>query len=142
MVILAAAGNDALQERVLAVALRLADDRGEELRVVHLVDESVSAADADRLADRLRERLVGEDVVSTVAVERVDRTPGRSHARIGRALSELTAADDVSHVVVGHASKEFAESLLRGNAAFAVAEDARVPVTVVPDGVGRDGAST
>jgi nucleotide-binding universal stress UspA family protein len=134
MSILVAAANDAVRDRVVQVAVELGQALGEELHVVHFVDDTVDEAAAADVGDELRERLLGEEIVATVTVERLDRSLARPNARIGTELVELAAATGVSHIVVGHSSKEFVENLAKGNTAFTVADAAQVPVTIVPDG--------
>ena len=136
MAILVAAANDSLRERVLEAAVDLGQRVGEELHVVHLVDDTVSDADAGRLRASLEEQLATEPVVSTITIEPLDYAAGRPHQQIGEALADLAAEHDASHVVVGHESKELVETLTKGNAAFAVVDEVQVPVTVVPMGNG------
>jgi nucleotide-binding universal stress UspA family protein len=137
MTILVAAANDSLRERVVTVAVDLGRQLGEELHVVHLVDDSVSDADVVRFRTSLEERLATAPVVSTISVERLDYSTGRPRQQIGEALADLATEDGTSHVVVGHESKELVETLTKGNTAFAVADESEVPVTVVPAGNGE-----
>jgi nucleotide-binding universal stress UspA family protein len=137
MTILVAAANDSLREQVVTVAVDLGRERDEELRVVHFVDDSVSDADVTRFRASLEERLATAPVVSTITIERLDYVAGRQRQQIGEALADLAAEDGTSHVVVGHESKELVETLTKGNTAFAVADEAQVPVTVVPAGNGE-----
>ncbi|MFC5367285.1 universal stress protein [Salinirubrum litoreum] len=137
MTILVAAANDSLRERVVTVAVDLGHELNEELHVVHLVDDSVSDADVARFRASLEERLATAPVVSTITIQRLDYAAGRPRQQIGAALADLAAEDGTSHIVVGHESKELVETLTKGNTAFAVADMARVPVTVVPAGNGE-----
>ncbi len=135
MVILVAAANDALQERVLMVAQDFGEKFDEDLRVVRLVEEDSANIDVKYHRDQLKERVQQVDVSATVSIEHVGHRLGRKHARIGKELIDLAEAVDVSHIVIGHSSKDFLETLARGDAAFAVADNANVPVTVVPEDV-------
>lgn len=137
MTILVGAANDSLRERVVTVAVDLGCQMDEELHVVHLVDDSVSDADVTRFRVSLEERLATEPVVSTITVERLDYSAGRPRQQSGEALAALATEDGTSHVVVGHESKELVETLMKGNTAFAVADESQVPVTVVPAGNGE-----
>lgn len=133
MAILVAMANDAIQEHVLQVALDMGRKLDRELEVVRFVDDETADAEVKFHRDTLRDRLREEDVPATVSVEYVGRTIGRPNARIGKELVDLSADVDISHIVVGHSSEDFMKRLARGNAAFAVADKARVPVTVVPE---------
>lgn len=137
MAILVAAADDALQEQVLRVAGTLGERLNQELRVVRLVDDEAADIDVKHHRDQLEERIDQLDVSASVSVEHVGRSVGRKNARIGRELVDLATDVDITHVVIGHASKDFVKSLTRGDTAFAVADNANVPVTVVPDDVER-----
>lgn len=137
MTILVAAANDSLREQVVTVAVDLGRELNEELHVVHLVEDSVSDADVTRFRASLEERLATEPVVSTITVQRLDYSAGRPRQQIGEALAARAAEDGTSHVVIGHESKELVETLTKGNTAFAVADEAQVPVTLVPAGNGE-----
>ncbi|MEF8784071.1 MAG: universal stress protein [Haloarculaceae archaeon] len=135
MVILVAAANDALQEHVLSVARDFGERFDEELRVVRLVDDEAADSDVKEHRDQLEERLDQVNAPATVSVEHVGHSIGRKNARIGKELLDLAAEVDVSQVVIGHSSKDLVETLAHGDTAFEVADNANVPVTVVPDDV-------
>lgn len=135
MVILVATANDTLQEHVLLVARDFGERFDEDLRVVRLVEDDAARIDVKYHRDQLTERLDGLDASATVSIEHVGHSIGRKSARIGKELVDLAAEVDVTHIVIGHASKDFAETLVHGDTAFAVADNASVPVTVVPDDV-------
>lgn len=137
MAILVAAADDALQEQVLRVAGTLGERLNQELRVVRLVDDEAADMDVKHHRDQLEERIDQLDASASVSVEHVGRSVGRKNARVGRELVDLATDVDITHVVIGHASKDFVKSLTRGDTAFAVADNANVPVTVVPDDVER-----
>ena len=137
MAILVAVADDALQEQVLRVAHHLGERLGQDLRVVRLVDDEAADVDVRDHRDQLEDRIDRLDISASVSVEHVGRSIGRKNARIGRELVDLTMDVDITHVVIGHASKDFVKSLTQGDTAFAVADNASVPVTVVPDNVER-----
>ncbi|WP_276271273.1 universal stress protein [Haloarcula litorea] len=133
MTILVAVANDAVSAAVVDTAVELGEAFGEELAVVHLLDDEVADAQSRRVRDDLRERLAGESVVATVSLEHVGRSGSRSGPRIGEELLELASDVDVSHIVMGHEPKGLTGRLSSGDAAFVVADEATVPVTIVPD---------
>ena len=135
MVILVAVANDPLQERVLAVARDFGESFEEDLRVVRLVDDRDADSDVKEHRDKLEERLDRMNVHAAVSIEHVGHSIGRKSTRVGRELLDLAAEVDVSQVVIGHSSKAFVETLTHGDTALEVADDASVPVTVVPDDV-------
>lgn len=135
MVILVAVANDPLQERVLAVARDFGERFDEDLRVVRLVDDRAADSDVKEHRDQLGERLDRMDIPAAVSIEHVGHSIGRKNTRVGKELLDLAAEVDVSQVVIGHSSKAFVEALTHGDTAFEVADDANVPVTVVPEDV-------
>jgi len=132
MTILVAVANDRLSEAVVETAVSLADGLGEELYVVHLVDGELADADAKQVRDRLRRRLAEAPVVTNVSLEHVGRLSPRTESRVGHELVEIAEDIEVRHIVMGHRSKGVLATLSTGNAAFAVADKASVPVTIVP----------
>lgn len=134
MTILVAVAEDAAQEAVLDVAVALAKGLDQDLYVVHLVDAATADAEAKRVRDATRERVADANVVVTVALEHVSHSGTRPGNRIGQELVDLAADVDISHIVMGHASKGWLARLREGDTAFAVVADADVPVTIVPNG--------
>jgi len=133
MTILVAIANDSVSPAVIDTAVRLADGLGEELYVVHLVDEDTADGTAMQLRDEMRDRFRDTNIVATVAIEHVGRSAMRSGTRIGNELLELAADVDVQHIVMGHEPKGLAGKIRDGDAAVSVIDAADVPVTVVPE---------
>lgn len=139
MCILVAVANDSASMAVVETAVELAEMAGEELYVVHLVDESVTDGTAERLRDDIRGRVLGASVVATVAVEHIDRPSMRSGSAVGAKLLDVAADAEATHVVMGHEPKGLSGRLREGDAAFSVIEGADVPVTIVPEPATRGG---
>jgi nucleotide-binding universal stress UspA family protein len=133
--VLVAVADDDLRERVLAVGVKLARAFDEPLSVVHLTRDAVADGDARRLREQVAASLADARVESTVAVEHVGRANLRPARSVGHAVADLAADVDVSHVVIGHAAVGSIRGVASGSAAFALVDDADVPVTVVPEGV-------
>ncbi|MFB6222352.1 MAG: universal stress protein [Haloarcula sp.] len=133
MTILVAIANDSVSAAVIDMSVQLAEGLGEELYVVHLVDQDTADGTAKQLRDDMRDRFRDATVVATVAIEHVGRSAMRSGTRIGNELLELAADVNVSHIVMGHEPKGLAGQIRKGNATFAVIDGAEVPVTVVPE---------
>jgi nucleotide-binding universal stress UspA family protein len=131
--ILVAIADDATRDGVIDVALRLGRAAGEELYVVHLVEDEVADADAKRIRRELRRRFVDEDIVSTISIEYIGHTGRRSGSRIGRELIDIASDVSISHIVMGHVSKPLVRNIRQGNTAFTVVNDASVPVTIVTE---------
>lgn len=132
MSVLVPVADDTDSEAVLDTAIALADGLDEQLSVVHIVDETVTDTTATRMRDTLRERLADAPVVSTVSLEHVGRLGSREEHQIGKEVLALAADSDVSQIVMGHQPKGISGHLWTGDAAFAVVEEATVPVTIVP----------
>ncbi|MFB6297906.1 MAG: universal stress protein [Salinirussus sp.] len=135
MVILVAVAHDRLQEAVIDVAVELGRGLDQSLRIVHLTGDHSASADDRDLQERLRERIADRHVAATVTIEHAGHHGLRTGARVGQELVDFAADVDVTHVVMGHSSKGLVETVSDGNTAFAVADGAAVPVTIVPDGV-------
>ncbi|WP_229109563.1 universal stress protein [Halapricum desulfuricans] len=133
MTILVPVASGPLRDRVLETAIELGAAFGEDLYVVHLVDEETADGTAKRVRDEIRERVRSADIAATVSLEYVGHGLARAGPRIGQDVIELAADVTVTHIVMGHTSKGLLEELTRGSAAQAVIDAATVPVTVVPD---------
>lgn len=133
MTILVAVTDDGLSDRVLDVAVDLGRDLDEDLYVVHLTTNESATGDERRLRDELRDGLADEPVGSTVAIEHLGRGGTRSGRAVGRELADLASDTGVTHAVIGYRSKSTLRRLAEGTTAFAVAQGADVPVTVVPE---------
>lgn len=135
MTILVAVSRDHVREKVIDMGLRLGKAFDQELYVVHLLDDDNPTTDPSQIRAELRERVLGENVVATVAVESVDPALVRAGPRLGRELLDLAEDDDITHIVVGHTSQGLVDNITRGNTAFTVADAAPVPVTIIPESV-------
>jgi nucleotide-binding universal stress UspA family protein len=140
--VLVAVADDDLWNRVLAVGLRLAEAFDEPVSVVHLTADASAGADARGLRDRINDALADADVSYDVSIEHAGRSGARSGRSIGRQVADIAADVDVSHVVIGHASGRSLREALQGSAAFGLADDAAVPVTVVPGGMSEPSSPT
>ena len=132
MTILVAVANDPVRDAVLDVAINLAQGLGEELDIVHLVDDENADATDKEIRDAIRDRVEGENVVATVSLEQITHGASRPNHRIGQELVDLAADVDVTHVVMGHSEKGLFEQLSQGSTAYAVVSAVDVPVTIVP----------
>lgn len=132
MTILVAVADDDLRDQVLTMGVRLGTAFEEPLYVVHLTEDEVADGDTRQTRHELEESLADTGVDYSVAVEHAGFTTGRSGRSTGKQLAEIAADVEISHVVVGHESKRALRSLARGNTAFAVADAANIPVTIVP----------
>jgi len=135
MTILVAVADDHIRDRVIDVAVELGRALDRELYVVHLVSEADAGIDAKRIRDDIRDRVADETVPVTVSLEHVGHMGARQGPRVGQELVEIATDVDISHIVIGHTSKPLVKNLTQGSAAFAVADTADVPVTVVPENV-------
>jgi len=140
MVVLVAVADDAVRDQVLAVGIELGQALERGLYVVHLTDEELADNETRHVRDGLREELAGRGVAFSVAIEHLERDAAREGEAVGRQLADIASDVDVDHAVVGHRSKGVIERLTAGNTAFAVADAATVPVTIVPEGVDRSPA--
>ena len=133
MTLLVPVASDPLRGRVLETAIELGEALGDDLYIVHLVDDETADATAKQVRDEIRDRVRSADVTATVSLEHVGHGLARSHSRIGQDVIELAADVTVTHIVMGHTPKGLLEELTRGSAAQAVIDAASVPVTVVSD---------
>ena len=131
MTILVAIDDVVAAEPVIRTALRLGAGLDEELYVAHLVHEEQADRDAEAIRTELAERLDGEPVEATVALEYINRLGTREGPRIAHELLEIAADVDITHIVMGHESKGFGSRLRSGDVAFEVVDKTAVPVTVV-----------
>jgi K+-sensing histidine kinase KdpD len=139
MAVLVAVADDRMRERVLDTAVRLGRAFDEELNVVHLIDSSQADGQSRTVRDETQAILADERVDFSVSIEHLGRTGARSGKTVGRQLADITADVDITHAVIGHRSKELFQRLVEGDTAFAVAAEASVPVTVVPEAVRPQG---
>lgn len=139
MTVLVAVSRAPIRDSVLEVAIRLGKAFGEELHIVNLIENRSPTDDPQQIRKELQQRVLRENVVATVAVESIDGSLRRAGPRLGRELLDLAAADDVTHIVVGHSSKGLLGDITQGNTAFTVVDTAPVPVTVVPENASAPG---
>jgi nucleotide-binding universal stress UspA family protein len=133
MTVLVAVADDDLRERVVAVGIELGRAFEEPLYVVHLTADETADAEAREVRTEMDDRLADVGIDYDVAVEHAGFTRGRSGNATGKQLAEIASDVTISHIVVGHHTKRALRSFAEGSTAFAVAEAASVPVTVVPE---------
>lgn len=134
MTILVAVSRTHVRDRVLDTAISLGEAFDQDLYIVHLVEDGARPDDGG-IREELRQRVLHENVVATVAIEPVDASLARSGPRLGQTLLEFADDTRIAHIVVGHSSKGLLGGLTTGNTAFTVADTAPVPVTIVPEDV-------
>jgi nucleotide-binding universal stress UspA family protein len=134
MTILVAIADDAARDRVLEVATELGGGLNRELYIVHLVEQTDASPHARRVREETRDRIGDETVVSTISVEYITHQGNRNATRTAKELLDIAADVDISHIVMGHLPKGVVENITQGNTAFAVVDEATVPVTIVPVG--------
>jgi len=139
MTVLVAVSRSPSRDDVLDMAIRLGKAFGEELYIVNLIENQSPTDDPWQIRQELRQRVLQENVVATIAVEPVDGSLLRAGHRLGQELLDLATEDDVTHIVVGHSSKGLLGDITQGNTAFTVADTAPVPVTVVPEDASTPG---
>lgn len=135
MSILVAIGDDDRYESVLTVAVRLAAALDQELRVAHMTETASASADERSFRDEVREFLSEADVPAEVDLEHIDRGGLRSGTAVGKQLVDISNDVAVDHIVIGHRSKNRLTAVREGHTGFVVAEEAAVPVTIVPESV-------
>ena len=135
MSILVAIGNDDRFETVLDVSVRLATGVDQGLSVVHVTEKEHASPSERAFREEIQEYLAGTPVSADVDLEHLDRSGLRSGTSVGRQLVELTSAVDIDHVVIGHRSKNLLTAAREGHTGFVVAQEAAVPVTIVPETV-------
>ncbi|ESS02818.1 MAG: universal stress protein family [uncultured archaeon A07HR67] len=135
MSILVAIGDDDRFETVLEVAVRLASGLDSDLSVVHVTANGTASGDERTFRDDVRAVLSTTDAQSEVSFEHLNRRGLRSGTAVGKQLVDITEDVDIDHVVIGHRSKTQLAALRDGHTGFVVAEEAAVPVTIVPEAV-------
>lgn len=135
MSILVAVSDDDQFETVLSVAVRLAAGLDRGLYVTHITETETASGDERAFRDDIRESLSETDVPVDIQLEYLSRSGLRSGTAVGKQLLELTESADIGHIVVGHRSKSRLTTAREGHTGFVVAEEAAVPVTIVPEAV-------
>lgn len=139
MTILVPVATGPLRSEVLDTAIELAECFDQELYVVHMVDDNDADSGAKRVRDDLRAELADVDVAVTVSLEHVSRRDLRQGSRIGQEVVDIATDVGITHIVMGHRSRGTLAGLTRGSTAFSVADQASVPVTVVPESAAHEG---
>ena len=132
MAVLVAIGDDDQSGTVLRVAAELAAALEQQLTAVHLTEETASKRDRE-LRDEIRAALVETDVDAEVDLEHLNRSGLRTGTAVARQLVDIATGVDIEHIVIGHRSKTRLAELRDGHTGFAVAREAPVPVTIVPE---------
>lgn len=135
MGILVAVSNDDNFETVLDVAVQLASGLEQDLHVTHITEQQQASRSERSFREAVQASLSEADVPAAVDLEHFDRSGLRSGTTVGKQLTERTEAVDIDHVVVGHRSKNRLATVRDGHTGFVVANEAAVPVTIVPDSV-------
>ena len=135
MGILVAVGDDDRYRAVLDVAARLAAGLDQKLYVTHLIQSAEASTEERAFRDELRAYLSDTTVPVEINLEYLDRGGFRSGTAVGKQLGDFTTDVGVDHIVLGHRSKDRLSALREGHTGFVVAEEAAVPVTIVPDAV-------
>jgi nucleotide-binding universal stress UspA family protein len=133
MTILVPVDSGPLRDRVIDTAVGLAEGLDEDLYVVHLIDSETADKEKRRIRDDLQAHLADAPIPTTVALELVSHRSPRPAHRIAQEVVDIASDVDITHVVVGHRSKGLLADLAKGSTAFAVADHASVPVTIVPE---------
>lgn len=135
MGILVAVSDDGRYKPVLDVAAQLAAGLDQKLYVAHLVQGTEASGEDRTFRDEIRTYLSDAAVPVEINLEYVDRSGLRSGTAIGKQLSDFTTDVGIDHIVIGHRSKDWLASIREGHTGFVVAEEAAVPVTIVPEAV-------
>ena len=135
MGILVAVSDDDRYRAVLDVAVRLAAGLDQKLYVTHLIREAEASGEERTFRDEIRAYLSDSTVPVEINLEYLDRGGLRSGTAIGKQLGDFTTDVGVDHLVLGHRSKDRLSAIREGHTGFVVAEEAAVPVTIVPEAV-------
>ncbi len=135
MSILVAIGDDNRFTTVLTVAVQLAGGLDQELCVAHMTANQSASADERAFRDSVQAFLSETDVPVEINLEHLNRSGLRSGTAVGKQLVDLTKDTEIDHVVIGHRSKNWLTAVREGHTGFVVAEEAAVPVTIVPEAV-------
>ena len=133
MGILVAVSDDGQFKTVLNVAVRLASGLDEGLYITHITETESASGDERDFRDEIRESLPETTVSIDSGLEHLSRSGLRSGTAIGKQLVELSESADIDHIVIGHRSKGRLTTAREGHTGFVVADEATVPVTIVPE---------
>lgn len=135
MGILVAVSDDDRFEAVLNVAVRLATGLNQELYVTHITETQRASREERAFRDDVRAFLSETDVPVEIDLEHLSQGGLRPGTTIGKQLIEVTEGVNVDHIVLGHRSKDRLKAVREGHTGFVVAQEAAVPVTIVPEAV-------
>lgn len=135
MSVLVAVSDDDQYETVLDVAVQLAAGLGQQLVVTHITETDSASGDERAFRNDLQSYLSTVDVPVEVSLDHLDRSGFREGTAVGKQLLELAERVDIDHIVLGYRSKDRLQTLREGHTGFTVAQEAAVPVTIVPEGV-------
>jgi nucleotide-binding universal stress UspA family protein len=135
MSVLVAVSDDNQYETVLDVAVQLAAGLDQQLVVTHITDTDSATGDERAFRTDLQSYLSNVDVPVEVSLDHLDRGGFREGTAVGKQLLELAERVDIDHIVLGYRSKDLLRTLREGHTGFTVAQEAAVPVTIVPEGV-------
>lgn len=135
MGILVAIGDDDRFRTVLTVAVQLAGGLDQELCVAHVTENQSASAEERAFRDSVQAILSEADVPVEINLEHLNRSGLRPGTAVGKHLVDLTKDIEIDHVVIGHRSKNWLAAVREGHTGFVVAEEAEVPVTIVPEDV-------
>jgi K+-sensing histidine kinase KdpD len=135
MSVLAAVSDDDNFETVLSVAEQLAAGLDQRLSVTHMTENRDASDSERRFRDDVRASLSDAEIDAEVDLQYMDRSGLRPGTAVGKQLLELTEDVEIDHIVIGHNSKDRMTAVREGHTDFTVAEEAAVPVTIVPDSV-------
>ncbi|WP_299267481.1 universal stress protein [Halorientalis sp.] len=135
MGVLIAVSDDTQFETVLTVGVQLAVGLSQELYVTHITATETASGDEQAFRDNVRESLSDVDVPVEVDLEHLSRGGLRSGTAVGKQLLEIAEDTSIDHIVIGHRSKSRLSTVREGHTGFVVAQEAAVPVTIVPDTV-------
>ncbi|WP_138004583.1 universal stress protein [Halalkalirubrum salinum] len=135
MGILVAISDDSQFETVLTVGVRLAPGLDEKLYVTHITETESASNDERAFRDEVGDWLLNSDlsVDAELELEHLSRDGLRSGTTIGKQLLEIAESDNIDHIVIGHRAKNRLATVREGHTDFVVAEEAAVPVTIVPE---------
>lgn len=135
MAILVAIGDDDRSEPVLRVAARFAEGMRQELIAVHVTTDKTASGDDRDLRDEIRSVVSEAGVQADVTLEHLNRSGLRPGTAIGKQLVEMAEGVEIEQIVLGYRQKNQLAELREGHTGFVVAQEATVPVTIVPEAV-------
>jgi nucleotide-binding universal stress UspA family protein len=135
MAILVAISDDERFESVLGVATQLARGMNQDLTVAHVTTNENASGNDRTFRDEIRSFVAETDVQAEVTLEHLNRSGLRSGTAIGKQLLDIAEGVEIDHIVIGHRSKTQFAKLREGHTGFVVAQEATVPVTIVPEAV-------